>query len=95
MKGKKITVGQTFEVEMLRNEKEPIRPICKIFGRICFIHKKDANYPAEGETWEILVSVVKDNYLVISPVRRVLDAERTEMIKWHKMKRLQEKFNTK
>ena len=93
MKNFDVRVSEHFTVEFFKNNRDLTRPLCKIKGRICFIHNKDRNYPAEGETWEVEVCVVKERYLVVFPIRMEMNKEETELMKWHKMNELKTKYS--
>jgi hypothetical protein len=64
---KNTQIGDTFEVEMLPNQREG-KPICRINGMIGFISRDDKENPKIGETWLVSVTEIKDNCVIITPI---------------------------
>lgn len=88
---KQVKKGSIYTVEFQPNEKEPNRPVGRIFSWICFIHKSDMNYPQAGEVWRVEVFIVKTNYLVIKPISLVYTKEQNEALKYNKLLKLKAK----
>jgi len=83
-----INVGDTFEVEMLPNQKINSLPVCRINGMICFIGSKNKETVKSGETWFVSVSEVGKKFAIITPVWREKTVKETEKYKSELLKQL-------
>lgn len=86
-----VKEGNVILVEMLANEKDPTRPICRINGMLGFTHFTDMNYPVAGEMWTVKVVQVKERFVIVMPQKLELTVEQVEAVKWHKTQKLIEK----
>lgn len=78
MKKQVIEVGQLHEVEFLPSGSNNKKPIGRIEGRACFIHKDNVENIKVGETWHVAISEVHDRFLIVKPVYISLSADETE-----------------
>lgn len=91
MKKQVIEVGQLHEVEFLPSGSSNKKPIGRIEGRVCFIHKDNVENVKVGETWHVAISEVHDRFLIVMPVYISLTADETE----NKKQKMLEAFSKK
>ena len=91
MKKQVIEVGQLHEVEFLPSGSNNKKPIARIEGRVCFIHKNNVENVKVGETWNVAISEVHDRFLIVMPVYIQLSVEETESKKQKILEALRKK----
>lgn len=74
---KVVKLGDEYEVDFVRNKKGG-RPIARIEGKVCLIHKDVPDFIAVGSRWAVSVVRVEERFLIIEPLLQIAKAKENE-----------------
>jgi hypothetical protein len=78
---KKIELNQEFTVDFTPGKRVNERPICRINGKVAFLNSSDNTHVELLSSWIVRVDVIKDKFLIVTPlvIWRTADQNKTKM----------------